>query len=229
MLNKLIYILNIETSTTNCSVSISENGFLIGLKEDNSLQYSHAERLHIYIDEVLKSANVSKSQLTAIGISKGPGSYTGLRIGVSTAKGLCYALNIPLISAPTLQSLALQVSNPQGPIVAMLDARRSEVYSAIFDDSYNEIRQTLAEIITLNSYDELLKLSPVYFIGSGVTKSQELISHPNTKFIKNKLPSASQMCNLTHSKFIANDFEDVAYFEPYYLKDFIAIPSKKQF
>lgn len=229
MLNKLIYILNIETSTTNCSVSISENGFLIGLKEDNSLQYSHAERLHIYIDEVLKSANVSKSQLTAIGISKGPGSYTGLRIGVSTAKGLCYALKIPLISAPTLQSLALQVSNPQGPIVAMLDARRSEVYSAIFDDSYNEIRQTLAEIITLNSYDELLKLSPVYFIGSGVTKSQELISHPNTKFIKNKLPSASQMCNLTHSKFIADDFEDVAYFEPYYLKDFIAIPSKKQF
>ena len=102
-------------------------------------------------------------------------------------------------------------------------------YSAIFDDSYNEIRQTLAEIITLNSYDELLKLSPVYFIGSGVTKSQELISHPNTRFIKNKLPSASQMCNLTYSKFIANDFEDVAYFEPYYLKDFIAIPPKKQF
>lgn len=229
MLNKLSYILNIETSTTNCSVSISENGLLIGLKEDNSLQYSHAECLHIYIDEVLKVANVSKSQIAAIGVSKGPGSYTGLRIGVSAAKGLCYALKIPLISVPTLESLALQVTNPEGPIVAMLDARRSEVYSAIFDISSNEIRQTQAEIITLNSYNEILNSSPVYFIGSGVTKTQELISHPNARFIKNKLPSASQMCKLTHGKFIADDFEDIAYFEPYYLKDFIAIPSKKQF
>ena len=111
----------------------------------------------------------------------------------------------------------------------MLDARRSEVYSAIFDASYNEIRQTKAEIITLNLYNEILKLYPVYFIGSGVTKTQELISHPNARFIKNKLPSASQMSKLTYKKFRANDFEDVAYFEPYYLKDFIAIPSKKQF
>ncbi len=228
-MNKLIYILNIETSTTNCSVSLSENGLLIGLKEDNSLQYSHAERLHVYIDELLKTANVSKAQIAAIGISKGPGSYTGLRIGVSAAKGLCYALKIPLISVPTLTSLALQVSSPKGPIVAMLDARRSEVYSAIFDASYNEIRQTKAEIITLNLYNEILKLYPVYFIGSGVTKTQELISHPNARFIKNKLPSASQMTKLTYKKFRANDFEDVAYFEPYYLKDFIAIPSKKQF
>ena len=225
----MIYILNIETSTTNCSVSLSENGHLIGLKEDNSLQYSHAERLHVYIDEVLKTAKVSKDQLEAIAISKGPGSYTGLRIGVSAAKGLCYALSLPLISVPTLEALAHQVENPKGTIVAMLDARRLEVYSAIYDASYNETRQTEAEVITLDSYKELLDLSPVYFIGNGVAKTQLLLSHPNAIFIENKLPSAAQMCTLTHAKFNDNDFEDVAYFEPYYLKDFIAIPSKKQF
>tara|TARA_B110000483_G_scaffold129379_1_gene155064 strand:+ start:1075 stop:1761 length:687 start_codon:yes stop_codon:yes gene_type:complete len=228
-LNKLIYILNIETSTTNCSVSLSENGRLIGLKEDNSLQYSHAERLHVYIDELLQTANVSKTQIAAVGISKGPGSYTGLRIGVSAAKGLCYALKTPLISILTLEALAHQVVNPQGPIVSMLDARRLEVYSAIYDASYNETRQTEAEVITLDSYKELLDLSPVYFIGNGVAKTQLLLSHPNAIFIENKLPSAAQMCTLTHAKFNDNDFEDVAYFEPYYLKDFIAIPSKKQF
>ena len=225
----MIYILNIETSTTNCSVSLSENGHLIGLKEDNSLQYSHAERLHVYIDELLQTANVSKTQIAAVGISKGPGSYTGLRIGVSAAKGLCYALKIPLISILTLEALAHQVVNPQGPIVSMLDARRLEVYSAIYDTSYNETRQTEAEVITLDSYKELLDLSPVYFIGNGVAKTQLLLSHPNAIFIENKLPSAAQMCTLTHAKFNDNDFEDVAYFEPYYLKDFIAIPSKKQF
>ena len=228
-MNKLIYILNIETSTTNCSVSLSENGRLIGLKEDNSLQYSHAERLHVYIDELLQTAKVSKTQIAAVGISKGPGSYTGLRIGVSAAKGLCYALKIPLISILTLEALAHQVVNPQGPIVSMLDARRLEVYSAIYDASYNETRQTEAEVITLDSYKELLDLSPVYFIGNGVAKTQQLVSHPNAIFIENKLPSAAQMCTLTHAKFNDNDFEDVAYFEPYYLKDFIAIPSKKQF
>ena len=225
----MIYILNIETSTTNCSVSLSENGRLIGLKEDNSLQYSHAERLHVYIDELLQTANVSKTQIAAVGISKGPGSYTGLRIGVSAAKGLCYALKTPLISILTLEALAHQVVNPQGPIVSMLDARRLEVYSAIYDASYNETRQTEAEVITLDSYKELLDLSPVYFIGNGVAKTQLLLSHPNAIFIENKLPSAAQMCTLTHAKFNDNDFEDVAYFEPYYLKDFIAIPSKKQF
>ena len=225
----MIYILNIETSTTNCSVSLSENGRLIGLKEDNSLQYSHAERLHVYIDELLQTANVSKTQIAAVGISKGPGSYTGLRIGVSAAKGLCYALKIPLISILTLEALAHQVVNPQGPIVSMLDARRLEVYSAIYDTDYNETRTTEAEVLTSESYKELLESTPVYFIGNGVAKTQLLLSHPNAIFIENKLPSAAQMCTLTHAKFNDNDFEDVAYFEPYYLKDFIAIPSKKQF
>tara|TARA_B110000967_G_scaffold157920_1_gene163163 strand:+ start:1879 stop:2550 length:672 start_codon:yes stop_codon:yes gene_type:complete len=223
----MAYILNIETSTTNCSVALSKNGAVIGFKEDNSLEYSHAERLHVYIDEVLKTAKVSKEQLDAIAISKGPGSYTGLRIGVSAAKGLCYALSLPLISVPTLEALAHQVENPKGIIVAMLDARRMEVYSAIYDTDYNETRTTEAEVLTPESYQELLEVSPVYFIGNGVAKTKDLITHKNAQFIEDKLPSAKQMCALSYDKFKTNDFEDVAYFEPFYLKDFIAIPSKK--
>ena len=223
----MAYILNIETSTTNCSVALSKDGVVIGFKEDNSLQYSHAERLHVYVDEVLKSAQVLKNQLDAIAISKGPGSYTGLRIGVSAAKGLCFSLNIPLISVPTLEALAHQIDDPNGSIVAMLDARRMEVYSAIYDAQYNEIRSTEAEVITSESYQELLELSSVYFVGNGVLKTKESISHKNAQFIENKLPSSKQMCAISYQKFKTNDFEDVAYFEPFYLKDFIAIPSKK--
>ena len=223
----MTYILNIETATTNCSVSLAKEGTVIGLKEDNNLSYSHAERLHVYIDEVLKTANVSKNQLSAIAISKGPGSYTGLRIGVSAAKGLCYALKIPLISIPTLEALAHQVEYPNGVVVAMLDARRLEVYSAIYDSNFQETRTTEAEIITSESYRELLESSAVYFIGNGVAKTKALITHQNAHFIENKLPSAKQMCALSFDKFKSNTFEDVAYFEPFYLKDFIAIPSKK--
>jgi len=223
----MAYILNIETSTTNCSVALSKNGTVVGLKEDNSLEYSHAERLHVYIDEVLKTVKVSKDQLEAIAISKGPGSYTGLRIGVSAAKGLCYALSLPLISIPTLEALAHQVENPNGVVVAMLDARRLEVYSAIYDSNFQETRTTEAEIITSESYRELLESSAVYFIGNGVAKTKALITHQNAHFIENKLPSAKQMCALSFDKFKSNTFEDVAYFEPFYLKDFIAIPSKK--
>ena len=223
----MAYILNIETSTTNCSVALSKNGVVIGIKEDNNLEYSHAERLHVYIDEVLKTAKATIDQLEAIAISKGPGSYTGLRIGVSAAKGLCYALSLPLISVPTLEALAHQVETPKGPIIAMLDARRMEVYSAIYDAHYTEIRSTEAEVLTSESYDELLELSPVYFIGNGVAKTKDIIAHKNAQFVEDKLPSAQQMCALSYDKFKKNDFEDVAYFEPFYLKDFMAIPSKK--
>lgn len=223
----MAYILNIETSTTNCSVALSKNVAVVGIKEDNSSEYSHAERLHVYIDEVLKTAKVTIDQLEAIAISKGPGSYTGLRIGVSAAKGLCYALSIPLISVPTLEALAHQVEAPKGPIIAMLDARRMEVYSAIYDAQHTEIRSTEAEVLTSESYDEVLELSPVYFIGNGVAKTKDIITHKNAQFIEDKLPSAKQMGALSFEKFKMNAFEDVAYFEPFYLKDFIAIPSKK--
>ncbi len=217
------YILNIETATTNCSVSLSRNGKTIALKEDNDKNYSHAERLHVYIDDVLKEAKVSKNQLSAIAVSKGPGSYTGLRIGVSTAKGLCFALGIPLISISTLESLSHCVNEDNGVIVSMLDARRMEVYSAVYETNHNKIRETQAQVLNESSFSEYLNNAKVYFIGNGVEKTKTLIKHPNAIFIDNKLPSAKQMSMLAYNKFNNNNFEDVAYFEPFYLKDFVAL------
>ncbi|MCO4821165.1 MAG: tRNA (adenosine(37)-N6)-threonylcarbamoyltransferase complex dimerization subunit type 1 TsaB [Flavobacteriaceae bacterium] len=219
-------ILNIETTTTNCSVSLSFEGETLVLKEDNDTNYSHAERLHQYIDEALKSAEVSATDLSAIAVSKGPGSYTGLRIGVSTAKGLCFALDKPLISVSTLKALAHQISIEKGVIIPMLDARRMEVYSAVFDESYNEIRAVEAQILEANSFEDYLENGPVYFIGNGVEKSKSIINHENAHFIDGKLPSSAQMGTIAYNKYKKSDTEDVAYFEPYYLKDFIAIKPK---
>lgn len=221
------YILNIETATTNCSVSLSKQGETVVLKEDYNSNYSHAERLHVYIDEVLKSSNISKANLDAIAISKGPGSYTGLRIGVSTAKGLCFALDKPLIAVSTLKTLAYQVKIDEGVIIPMLDARRMEVYSAIYDANYNQVRETQAQILEENAFSNYLDEGKVYFIGSGVEKAKGLLKHTNAVFIEGKLPSANEMSKHSFEKYKKSDIEDVAYFEPYYLKDFIAIKSKK--
>ena len=217
------YILNIETATTNCSVSLSKEGEILVLKEDYNTNYSHAESLHMFIEEVIIASKIKPSQIDAIAVSKGPGSYTGLRIGVSAAKGLCYALNKPLISVATLQSLANQVTINDGIIVAMLDARRLEVYSAIFDKNHNKIRETKAQILDENSFKDYLEKGKVYFIGDGVEKTKTLIKHPNAIYIKDKLPSAKEMSKLSNDKYKKNDIEDVAYFEPYYLKDFIGL------
>jgi len=219
-------ILNIETATTNCSVSISKDGKILALKEDNDKGYSHAERLHVYISDVLKDANITSSDLDAIAVSKGPGSYTGLRIGVSTAKGLCFALDKPLISVPTLSALAHQVKMDNGVIVAMLDARRMEVYSAIYDTNYNAIRETQAQILDETSFKGYLEQGNVYFVGNGVEKTKTIMHHPNAVFVEGKLPSAKEMGVLAQSKYEKNDLEDVAYFEPYYLKDFVALKPK---
>lgn len=219
-------ILSIETSTTNCSVSLSKKGKLLVVKEDYDKNYSHAERLHVYINDVLKHAKVSVNDIDAVAVSKGPGSYTGLRIGVSAAKGLCYALNIPLISIPTLKSLAHQVTTNDGVIVSMLDARRLEVYSAVFDSNYQQIRETLAEILNESSFSKYLQNGNVHFIGNGVEKTKSLISHQNAIYIDDKLPSAKEMGSIAFIKYKISDFEDVAYFEPYYLKDFVAIKPK---
>ncbi|VAV85638.1 tRNA threonylcarbamoyladenosine biosynthesis protein TsaB [hydrothermal vent metagenome] len=219
-------ILNIETSTTNCSVSLSKEGEILVLKEDNNNKYSHAERLHSYIDEVLIEAKIPLSNLDAISISKGPGSYTGLRIGVSAAKGLCFAIDKPLISVATLEALAHQIKIEEGVIVSMLDARRMEVYSAVFNTEFQQIRDTQAQILDKQSFKDYLEEGKVYFIGNGVEKTKTLISHPNAVFIDNKLPSANEMSTLSYKKFKENSFEDVAYFEPYYLKDFVALQPK---
>ena len=215
-------ILCLETSTTNCSVAIAVDGEIIALQEDNNNKYSHAEKLHSFIDQVLAESRTLKSSLQAIAVSKGPGSYTGLRIGVSAAKGLCFAMDVPLIAVPTLEALAHQAVIENGYIISMLDARRLEVYAAVFSSDNNQIRETKAEVLDENSYDDYLKTNKVFFIGDGVQKFKALCKHKNAVFIDNKLPSAKQIGALAELKYHKNDFEDVAYFEPYYLKDFIA-------
>lgn len=194
---------------------------MLALKEDYSKNFSHAERLHIFIQEILDENNLSLSDLDAIAISEGPGSYTGLRIGVSAAKGLCYTLDLPLIAVPTLASLACQVKE-EGLVIPMMDARRMEVYTAVFDESGSQIEPTSAKILEEDSYTSYLEKGKVNFIGSGVEKFEKICSHPNAKFIREKLPSAGEMVRIATDKYKKSDLEDVAYFVPYYLKDFIA-------
>ncbi|MFD1314178.1 tRNA (adenosine(37)-N6)-threonylcarbamoyltransferase complex dimerization subunit type 1 TsaB [Namhaeicola litoreus] len=216
-------ILNIETATKNCSVSLAKDGQMMAFLEQNEEQYSHAEKLHLLIEEVLLKAGLKFQDLDAIGVSKGPGSYTGLRIGVSAAKGLCFALDKPLIAIPTLDVLA-QSAEFAGleMIVPLLDARRMEVYSAVFNKSFIQIRETKAEIITEESFAEELSKGKVVFLGDGAKKVKEILTHENAYFLANSYPSAQTMCMLSEEKYKKKDFEDLAYFEPYYLKDFIA-------
>ncbi len=223
-------ILNIETATKNCSVSLAKEGRVLTFLEENEAQYSHAEKLHLLIEEVCEKAEISLRELEAVAVSKGPGSYTGLRIGVSAAKGLCFALDIPLIAVATLDVLAHSaVPTKNGLIVPLLDARRMEVYSAVFDATFSQIRETKAEIITEDSFAEELLRGEVVFLGDGAKKVKEIITHENAVFIENSFPSAKTMSFLSEEKFKHKDFEDLAYFEPFYLKDFIAGKSKKYF
>ncbi|MCF6128410.1 tRNA (adenosine(37)-N6)-threonylcarbamoyltransferase complex dimerization subunit type 1 TsaB [Flavobacterium sp. AS60] len=221
----MIYILNIETATKNCSVSLAKDGKTVLVREIAEQGYSHAEKLHVFIEEILKETNVSVQDLKAIAVSKGPGSYTGLRIGVSTAKGLCYALGIPLISVDTLQVLAQKVTVENGLIVPMLDARRMEVYSAVFDANHNKIMEVQAEVLTENSYVEMTEA--VYFIGDCQEKGKTVLTKDNFHFLSEIVfPSANEMSALSFEKFVKNEFEDVAYFEPFYLKDFLIAKPK---
>ena len=216
----MIYILNIETATKNCSVSLAKNGETILCKEIAEQGYSHAEKLHVFIEEILKETGISFQDLKAIAVSQGPGSFTGLRIGVSSAKGLCYALGIPLISVDTLEVLARRVSVDKGLIVPMIDARRMEVYSAVFNHNHNKIREVQAEVLTVDSYSEMT--DAVCFIGDCQEKCRTVLSKDNFHFLPEIVfPSANEMSSLSYEKFIKNDFEDVAYFEPFYLKDFL--------
>ncbi|ARV06918.1 tRNA (adenosine(37)-N6)-threonylcarbamoyltransferase complex dimerization subunit type 1 TsaB [Polaribacter sp. SA4-10] len=221
-------ILNIETATKNCSVSIAKNGEILAIKELNNGNYSHAEVLHPFIVALLEDAQITSQELDAVAVSKGPGSYTGLRIGVSAAKGLCFAFNKPLISIETLRSLAHSISIDKGVIIPMLDARRMEVYAAVFDKNYEQIREIKAEIIDETSFLNYLKNQKVYFLGDGAEKCKEIITHENAVFVDDKFPSSKEMAELSYNKYKKNDIEDVAYFEPFYLKDFVVIPQKKK-
>ncbi len=221
-------ILNIETATKNCSVSIAKNGKILAIKELNNGNYSHAEVLHPFIVDILKEANLEAPQIDAVAVSKGPGSYTGLRIGVSAAKGLCFAFDKPLISLETLTSLAHTISIDDGLIVPMIDARRMEVYAAVYDKNHQKIREIQADIVDETTYLPYLEQGKIYFLGDGSQKCKEIINHKNAVFIADKHPSAKEMAQLSYEKYKKNDIEDVAYFEPFYLKDFVAVPQKKK-
>tara|TARA_X000001036_G_scaffold66312_1_gene57016 strand:+ start:4676 stop:5350 length:675 start_codon:yes stop_codon:yes gene_type:complete len=216
----LAYILNIETSTTNCSVAIFNDLNLIEFAEVNTGDYSHSKSLHVFIDSILKKSKIFPKDLSAISVSKGPGSYTGLRIGVASAKGLCFALDIPLISIETLKILSQNLLN-KGIVIPCLDARRMEVYSAVFDIENKMIRETRAEIIDENSFEEYLNKNQVYFIGNANEKLKKIITNKNAEFIDNYFPSARQMGLLSFNKFKNNKFENLDNFEPFYLKDFV--------
>ncbi len=220
-------LLNLETATTNCSVSLAKDGKLLVWKENDTPNYSHAEKLHTFIQECMTEAQLTMGDLDAIAVSKGPGSYTGLRIGVSAAKGLCYALGLPLISIPTLDSMASQVKGSYDHIVAVLDARRMEVYSAVYDGNLQQIRATEAEVIDKDSFREYYQSKTTHFIGSGAEKIKGSLHHKNISFTLEGVPSAKEMALLSYQKYHVKDFEDVAYFEPYYLKDFVLQTKKK--
>ncbi len=224
-------ILGIETATKVCSIALSKDDELLAIEEVGGA-YSHAENVTNFIEKVVKKANIQFNDIDAIAVSKGPGSYTGLRIGVSSAKGLCYALNKPLIAIDTLQAMALrmakQTSDKNLLFCPMIDARRMEVYTAIYNASNELIEPISAKIIDENSFSKYLNNQKVMFFGDGAEKCKTLFSgNKNAFFNESVLPSAIEINELALKKLNNNQLEDVAYFEPFYLKDFIATTPKK--
>ncbi|MDR1698678.1 MAG: tRNA (adenosine(37)-N6)-threonylcarbamoyltransferase complex dimerization subunit type 1 TsaB [Prevotellaceae bacterium] len=217
-------IVNIETSTAICSVAVSENGKCIFLKTSD-IANSHSKMLSLFVQEALAFKTPD-----AVAVSAGPGSYTGLRIGVSMAKGLCFGLNIPLIAVDTLAVLANSAKTGHASSLQcpMIDARRMEVYDAVFDAQGNKIRETSADIIEGNSFAELLEKNVMYFFGDGAEKCKAVITHHNARFIDNVTPSAENMISLAEKRFAEKQFEDTAYFEPFYLKEFQATAPKSR-
>lgn len=220
-------ILHIETSTSACSVAVSEDGQVVFKKEDLNGP-SHAVSLGVFVDEALSFADSHAMPLDAVAVSCGPGSYTGLRIGVSMAKGVCYGRNLKLIGLPTLkvQCVPVLLYHDELPddalLCPMIDARRMEVYAAVYDRALKPVRDIAADIVDENSYREFLDRHPVYFFGDGAAKCKEKITHPNAHFIEGIRPLASMMFPLAEKAIAEEKFEDVAYFEPFYLKEFVA-------
>ena len=231
-------LLNIETTSDVCSVALSKDGKLLNCMEDKEGR-SHASKLTVLIDEVLKQESLSVNDLDGISISKGPGSYTGLRIGVSTAKGLCYGADLPLISVHTLQTLTQGFLNniskylPKGLndsdlLVPMIDARRMEIYTAVLNSSNQFVREVEPVILDEHSFEDLLNKGRLIFFGNGAGKAKGVIKHPNAKFINEIHFSATHMIALSEKQFRNRTFEDVAYFEPFYLKAFQATKPKNK-
>ncbi len=220
-------ILIIETATEVCSVALAFNGKLLSIRESDRVN-SHSAKVAVYIDDVLKEAGKLPKDLDAVAVSKGPGSYTGLRIGVSSAKGLCYALNIPLISVDTLKSMCFDIVRnnnieENSLLCPMIDARRMEVYSAFYNPDIETLRDVQADIVEEDTYNNFLGSQKVYFFGNGAFKCKEILSkHQNAIFLDNVTLSARGMVEIAERKYINKEFENTAYFEPFYLKDFIA-------
>lgn len=220
-------ILHIETSTEVCSVAVSQDGLCVFEREDREGP-NHAVKSGVFIDEALSHIDSQLLTLDAVAVSGGPGSYTGLRIGVSTAKGVCFGRDARLISVPTLEVLCVpvllqeKVKEDDALLCPMLDARRMEVYAVLFDRSLREVRPTQADIVDGDTYRAFLDERPVYFFGNGAAKCMEVINHPNARFIEGVVPLARWMFPLAERRFFDQKFEDVAYFEPFYLKDFVA-------
>ena len=224
-------ILSIDTSTNVCSIAVSQDGICIFDKVDNSGP-NHAEKLGTFVDEALAFVDSHELTLDAVAVSCGPGSYTGLRIGVSMAKGICYGRNIKLLAVPTLELLAVPVLlhhesiEEDALLVPMIDARRMEVYAQVFDRALHEIRPIQADVVDENTYKEYLDKGSVYFFGNGAEKCMEAINHPNAHLIKGIEPLAKNMLPLAEKRIALEQYEDVAYFVPMYLKDFVAKQAK---
>lgn len=219
-------ILHIETATKVCSTALSEKGQLIDYAEETSDKYIHAERLTVLIEALMEKNNLTYDKLDAVSVTSGPGSYTGLRIGASTAKGLCYAQNLALISVNSLDCL-IELAREQFPnetICAMIDARRMEVFSKIVDPHGNVLKPVSAEEIDKESYSEY---RPFVTCGDAAVKCKEIWSNKDVTIVTNINSSARGHIRSAYQKFLAKDLESVAYFEPFYLKDFVAIKSKK--
>ena len=215
------YILHLETATKVCSVGLSLNGKLIGLKEIEEDGYSHGENLNCFIEDVLLETSIKIKDLSAISLASGPGSYTGLRIGAATAKGLCYALEIPLIAIDALTCLAeiAREKHPAETLCPLIDARRMEVYNLLYDTNGKALKEISADIIDETSYSEF---EPFIYFGDGAEKLQDIWADKNCAIDSTIRASASGQVKLAFQKFQENKFEDVAYWEPFYLKDFIA-------
>lgn len=225
-------ILHLETSTDVCSVAVSQDGQCIFSKEDYSGP-NHAVKLGVYADEALSFADSHAIPVDAVAVSRGPGSYTGLRIGVSLAKGICYGRDIPLLSVPTLELLCVPVLlkheeiEDDALLCPMIDARRMEVYSAIYDRALKPVRETAAEVVAEETYTQWLEEHPVYFFGNGAAKCRDLLKHRNAHVINGIEPLAKWMFPLAEKRMFEEQYDDVAYFVPFYLKDFVAKMPKK--
>lgn len=225
-------ILHVETSTKVCSVAVTEDGAVLFEKTDLNGP-SHAVQLGVFVDEALSYIDNHGIPFDAVAVSCGPGSYTGLRIGVSMAKGICYGRELKLIAIPTLEVLCVPVllyheELPEDALLCpMIDARRMEVYAAIYDRALRTVRPIGADIVDENSYLEYLEQHPVYFFGDGASKCREKITHPNAHFLSDIVPLAKYMGPLAEKAMANGRYEDVAYFEPFYLKEFVASKPKK--